>query len=41
MNDVQTHEAFRRENAVMGVVKDGKVYFAHDEDKKRLAAAGK
>jgi branched-chain amino acid transport system substrate-binding protein len=39
MNDVQTHEAFRRENAVMGVVKDGKVYFAHDEDKKRLAAA--
>jgi branched-chain amino acid transport system substrate-binding protein len=42
INDVQTHEAFRRENAVMGVVKDGKVYFAHDEDKKRLAAgAGK
>jgi branched-chain amino acid transport system substrate-binding protein len=41
INDVQTHEAFRRENAVMGVVKDGKVFFAHDEDKKRLAAAGK
>ncbi|HEX4386676.1 MAG TPA: ABC transporter substrate-binding protein [Myxococcales bacterium] len=37
-NNVETHEAFRRENAVMGVVKDGKVYFAHDEDKKRLAA---
>ena len=37
-NNVETHEAFRRENAVMGVVKDGRVYFAHDEDKKRLAA---
>jgi branched-chain amino acid transport system substrate-binding protein len=38
-NNVQTHEAFRRENAVMGMVQDGKVVFAHDEDRKRLAAA--
>jgi branched-chain amino acid transport system substrate-binding protein len=37
-NNVETHEAFRRDNAVMGIVKDGRVYFAHDEDKKRLAA---
>src|SRR5438132_99161 len=26
----ETHEAFRRENAVMGMVQDGKVVFAHD-----------
>lgn len=37
-NNVDTHEAFRRVNAVMGMVKDGKVVFAHDEDRKRLAA---
>ncbi|MDE2401003.1 MAG: ABC transporter substrate-binding protein [Burkholderiales bacterium] len=31
-----THEAFRKERVVMGVVKDGRVTFAHDEDRKRL-----
>src|SRR4051812_28762294 len=35
---VETHEAFRRENAVMGMVQDGKVVFAHEEDRKRLAS---
>lgn len=41
--NVETHEAFRRQNAVMGVVQDGKVVFAHEEDRKRLAgqAGGK
>ena len=34
--DVQTHEAFRRENAVMGLVKDGHVVFANEADKQRL-----
>lgn len=32
----QTHEAFRRENAVMGMVKDGRVVFANEADKQRL-----
>jgi len=40
-NNVETHEAFRRENAVVGMVQDGKVVFAHDEDRKRLAALAK
>ena len=35
--DVQTHEAFRRENAVMGLVKDGHVVFGNEADKQRLA----
>ena len=35
-NNVQSHEAFRREHAVMGVVKDGRVVFANDDDRKRL-----
>ena len=39
--DVETHEAFRREHCVMGMVQDGKVVFAHDEDKQRLAAPAK
>ncbi len=39
--DVETHEAFRREQCVMGMVQDGKVVFAHDEDKQRLAALAK
>jgi branched-chain amino acid transport system substrate-binding protein len=39
--DVETHEAFRREHCVMGMVQDGKVVFAHDEDKQRLAALAK
>jgi len=37
-DDVDTHEAFRRSNAVMGMVKDGKVVFAHDADRSRLAS---
>ncbi|HET6281828.1 MAG TPA: ABC transporter substrate-binding protein [Polyangia bacterium] len=37
-NNVESHEAFRRGNAVMGVVKDGRVVFAHDEDRKRLSS---
>ena len=36
--NVETHEAFRRQNAVMGMVQDGKVVFAHAEDRKRLSA---
>ncbi|HEY2903380.1 MAG TPA: ABC transporter substrate-binding protein [Polyangia bacterium] len=40
-SNVDSHEAFRRANAVMGMVKDGRVVFAHDEDRKRLAAAAK
>jgi branched-chain amino acid transport system substrate-binding protein len=40
-NNVESHEAFRRGNAVMGMVKDGKVVFAHDEDRKRLSSAAK
>lgn len=38
---VETHEAFRREQAVIGMVQDGKVVFAHQEDRKRLAAPAK
>ena len=34
--DEQTHEAFRRENAVMGMVKDGRVVFGNEADKQRL-----
>ncbi len=34
--DEQTHEAFRRENVVMGMVKDGRVVFANAAEKKRL-----
>ncbi len=34
--DEQTHEAFRRENAVMGMVKDGRVVFGNESDKQRL-----
>jgi branched-chain amino acid transport system substrate-binding protein len=34
--DEKTHEAFRRENAVMGMVKDGRVVFANEADKQRL-----
>jgi branched-chain amino acid transport system substrate-binding protein len=41
MNNVETHEAFRREHCVMGMVQDGKVVFAHDEDKQRLSALAK
>ena len=34
--DAQTHEAFRRENAVMGLVKDGRVVFGNEADRQRL-----
>jgi len=40
-NNVETHEAFRREHCAMGMVQDGKVVFAHAEDKQRLAALAK
>ncbi len=36
---VEAHEAFRREQAVMGMVQDGHVVFAHDSDRKRLASS--
>jgi branched-chain amino acid transport system substrate-binding protein len=39
--DVQTHEAFRRENAVMGMVKDGHVVFGNDADRQRLSKQAK
>jgi branched-chain amino acid transport system substrate-binding protein len=32
----QTHEAFRRENVVMGKVQDGRVLFANEADRQRL-----
>ena len=38
--DVTTHEAFRREQTVMGMVKDGRVVFANDADRARLAKRG-
>jgi len=34
--DEQTHEAFRREQVVMGMVQDGRVVFANDADRERL-----
>ncbi len=37
--DEQTHEAFRREQTVMGMVKDGRVIFANAADKDRLIKA--
>jgi branched-chain amino acid transport system substrate-binding protein len=36
-NNVETHEAFRREHCVMGMVKDGHVVFANPSDRERLA----
>ena len=35
--NVETHEAFRREQAVMGMVQDGRVAFANESDRARLA----
>lgn len=32
----QTHEAFRRDQVVMGMVKDGRVVFANESEKQRL-----
>jgi branched-chain amino acid transport system substrate-binding protein len=37
--NVETHEAFRREQTVMGMVKDGRVVFANDVEKARLVKA--
>jgi branched-chain amino acid transport system substrate-binding protein len=37
----QTHEAFRREQTVMGMVKDGRVVFSDEADRKRLAKSMK
>ncbi len=34
--DEQTHEAFRREQVVMGMVEDGHVVFGNDADRQRL-----
>jgi branched-chain amino acid transport system substrate-binding protein len=38
--DEPTHEAFRREQTVMGMVMDGRVVFANESDRVRLAKAG-
>jgi branched-chain amino acid transport system substrate-binding protein len=35
-NDEQTHEAFRRQQVVMGMVEDGRVVFANAADRARL-----
>lgn len=37
--DDTTHEAFRREQTVMGMVKDGRVVFGNEADRARLAKA--
>jgi branched-chain amino acid transport system substrate-binding protein len=34
--NVETHEAFRRADTVMGMVKDGQVVFADPADRKRM-----
>jgi branched-chain amino acid transport system substrate-binding protein len=39
--DVQTHEAFRREHAVMGMIKDGHVVFGNESDRRRLIKQAK
>jgi branched-chain amino acid transport system substrate-binding protein len=38
--DVTTHEAFKREQTVMGMVKDGRVVFANEADRARLQKRG-
>jgi branched-chain amino acid transport system substrate-binding protein len=38
--DFTTHEAFRREQTVMGMVKDGRVVFANETDRARLQKRG-
>ncbi len=35
-NNVASHEAFTREQVVMGMVKDGRIIFANDADRQRL-----
>jgi branched-chain amino acid transport system substrate-binding protein len=37
-SDVETHEAFRRQQVAMGKVQDGRVVFAHEADRARLQA---
>ena len=39
--NVETHEAFRREHTVMGMVKDGRVVFANQADRQRLIELSK
>jgi branched-chain amino acid transport system substrate-binding protein len=39
-SDVTTHEAFRREQTVMGEAKDGRIIFANDADRTRLQKRG-
>jgi branched-chain amino acid transport system substrate-binding protein len=39
--DVTTHEAFRREHVVMGLVKGGRVVFANEADRQRLSKRSK
>jgi branched-chain amino acid transport system substrate-binding protein len=38
--DFTSHEAFRREQTVMGMVKDGRVVFANESDRSRLQKRG-
>lgn len=38
--NVETHEAFRRAQVIMGMVQDGRVVFANEADKARLAKRG-
>jgi branched-chain amino acid transport system substrate-binding protein len=38
--DVTTHEAFRKDQTVMGMVKDGRVVFANEADRARLQKHG-
>ena len=40
-SNVETHEAFRREQVVMGMVLDGRVVFANEADRARLAGQTK
>lgn len=39
--DETTHEAFRRAQVVMGMVKDGRVVFANDSDRQKLISETK
>lgn len=39
-SDFETHEAFRRQQVVMGMVHDGRVVFANEADRARLAKGG-
>ncbi|WP_242333594.1 MULTISPECIES: ABC transporter substrate-binding protein [unclassified Anaeromyxobacter] len=39
-SNVETHEAFRREQVVMGMIQDGRVVFANERDRARLQKNG-